>query len=180
MSGPVFPRMTRAELRAKRKAARLSQVQLAKAAGIRRGAVGYWEAKPAVCRNGWACQRMFKVLGIRILPVFRTSMRARGDGLLPVWAATERRTMEQARAAAEKREAQRLIRLRVLCGAMNRKGQPCRLKSEPSRRRCKFHGGRSTGPKTPEGRARIAEAQRRRWAAYRAERHTHTQEERPE
>jgi hypothetical protein len=31
----------------------------------------------------------------------------------------------------------------------------------------KFHGGLSTGPKTPEGRARIAEAQRKRWAAWR-------------
>ena len=180
MNGPVFPRMTGAELRAKRKAAGLSQVRLAKAAGIGRDAVSYWENKPALCRSGWACQRMFKVLGIRILPVNGTSMRARGDGGLSVWAEMERRAVEQARAAAEKREAQRLARLRVPCGATTRKGQPCRLKSEPGRRRCKFHGGRSTGPKTPEGRARIAEAQRRRWAAYRAERHTHTQEERPE
>jgi hypothetical protein len=29
--------------------------------------------------------------------------------------------------------------------------------------RCRLHGGKSTGPKTPEGRARIAEAQRARW-----------------
>ncbi|WP_282025582.1 helix-turn-helix domain-containing protein [Limimaricola cinnabarinus] len=172
--------MTGAELRAKRKAAGLSQVQLAQAAGIGRGAVGYWEAKPALSRSGWACQRMFKVLGIRILPVNGHSMRARGDGVLPIWAAIERRAIEQARAAAEKREAQRLARLRVLCGAMTRKGLPCRLKSEPGRKRCKFHGGRSTGPRTAEGRARIAEAQRRRWAAYRAERQAHSQEERPE
>jgi ABC transporter substrate binding protein len=34
-------------------------------------------------------------------------------------------------------------------------------------RRCRFHGGLSTGPKTAEGKARIAEAQRRRWAAVR-------------
>ena len=167
MNGPVFPRMTGAELRAKRKAAGLSQVQLAQAAGIGRGAVGYWEAKPALCRNGWACQRMFKVLGIRILPVFPTSTRTRGDGVLPVWAAMERRAIAQAIREAEKREAQRLARLRVPCGATTRKGLPCRLKSEPGRRRCKFHGGRSTGPRTPEGRARIAEGQRRRWAAYR-------------
>ena len=36
--------------------------------------------------------------------------------------------------------------------------------------RCRLHGGLSTGPKTPEGRARIAEAQRRRWARWRAAR----------
>lgn len=29
--------------------------------------------------------------------------------------------------------------------------------------RCKLHGGKSTGPKTAEGRARIAAAQRARW-----------------
>src|SRR5262249_12073701 len=38
----------------------------------------------------------------------------------------------------------------------------------PGKRRCRFHGGLSTGPRTVEGRARIAEAQRRRWKALRA------------
>ena len=32
---------------------------------------------------------------------------------------------------------------------------------------CRFHGGKSTGPKTQAGRARVAEAQRLRWRAYR-------------
>ena len=53
------------------------------------------------------------------------------------------------------------------CGAQTRKDSPCRCKPLPGKRRCKFHGGMSTGPKTPEGRERIAEAQRRRWAEYR-------------
>lgn len=45
--------------------------------------------------------------------------------------------------------------LRVQCEAKrHRDGQPCQAKSEPGKRRCRFHGGRSTGPKTPEGRAR--------------------------
>lgn len=45
--------------------------------------------------------------------------------------------------------------LRVQCGAKrHRDGQPCQAKSEPGKRRCRFHGGRSTGPKTPEGKAR--------------------------
>jgi len=44
---------------------------------------------------------------------------------------------------------------RVPCGAKrHRDGQPCQAKSEPGKRRCRFHGGRSTGPKTPEGKAR--------------------------
>jgi len=52
---------------------------------------------------------------------------------------------------------------RVICGAKTRKGAPCRMKSEPGKKRCKFHGGKSTGPRTRVGRQRIAEAQRRRW-----------------
>ena len=44
---------------------------------------------------------------------------------------------------------------RVICGARrHRDGQPCQARSEPGKRRCRFHGGRSTGPKTPEGKAR--------------------------
>lgn len=43
---------------------------------------------------------------------------------------------------------------RVICGARrHRDGQPCRAKCEPGKRRCKWHGGCSTGPRTPEGKA---------------------------
>jgi hypothetical protein len=58
-------------------------------------------------------------------------------------------------------------RKRPLCGAQTRAGGECKVRVESGKRRCRFHGGKSTGPKTPEGRARIAEAQRRRWAAWR-------------
>jgi hypothetical protein len=58
-------------------------------------------------------------------------------------------------------------RQRPVCGAQNRQGKPCSVKVEPGKRRCRFHGGLSTGPKTTAGRARIAEAQRWRWAALR-------------
>jgi len=34
--------------------------------------------------------------------------------------------------------------------------------------RCRLHGGLATGPKTEEGRYRISQAQRKRWAAWRA------------
>lgn len=44
---------------------------------------------------------------------------------------------------------------RVACGAKrHRDGQPCEAKPEPGKARCRFHGGKSTGPRTPEGRAR--------------------------
>ncbi|WP_430539508.1 HGGxSTG domain-containing protein [Lysobacter niastensis] len=42
------------------------------------------------------------------------------------------------------------------CGARTRAGTPCRTKPIPGRTRCRWHGGRSTGPKTPEGRAKAA------------------------
>jgi hypothetical protein len=48
-----------------------------------------------------------------------------------------------------------------------RAGGCCQVRSEPGKARCRFHGGKSTGPKTQAGRARIAEAQRLRWLAYR-------------
>jgi hypothetical protein len=60
---------------------------------------------------------------------------------------------------------------RPVCGARNRQGKPCAVRVEPGKRRCRFHGGLSTGPRTAEGRARIAQSQRRRWQAYRDSRH---------
>lgn len=44
---------------------------------------------------------------------------------------------------------------RVRCSARkHRDGQPCRALSEPGKRRCKWHGGCSTGPRTNEGKAK--------------------------
>lgn len=53
---------------------------------------------------------------------------------------------------------------RPTCGAKTRSGGVCAHKVTPGRTRCRYHGGKSTGPRTAEGRARIAEAQRKRWA----------------
>lgn len=102
-----------------------------------------------------------------------TSTRARGGGVLGdalvngnPWL-RERLSAELAR--IEQREQEKAAKRRVMCGAKTRKGSPCRNMSEPGKTRCKFHGGKSTGPKTAEGKTRIAEAQRRRWAKYRAQ-----------
>lgn len=54
---------------------------------------------------------------------------------------------------------------RTRCGAHSRStGKPCTAKGLLPSGRCRNHGGASTGPKTAEGKARIVEAQRRRWA----------------
>ena len=44
----------------------------------------------------------------------------------------------------------------LACGAKTRKGTPCKLTNIYLSGRCHLHGGLSTGPKTPEGRAKCA------------------------
>jgi hypothetical protein len=56
---------------------------------------------------------------------------------------------------------------RPACGAKGRSGLPCKNKVVPGKHRCNLHGGLSTGPKTAEGKARIALAQKARWAKLR-------------
>jgi hypothetical protein len=56
----------------------------------------------------------------------------------------------------------------LLCGARTRRGTYCKAPGNGQGGRCKLHGGKSTGPRTVEGRARIADANRRRAAAWRA------------
>ena len=61
------------------------------------------------------------------------------------------------------------MRPKTICGARRKyDGQPCQAKAL-RKGRCKLHGGMSTGPKTPEGRARIASAMRAKWTAKRSE-----------
>lgn len=74
---------------------------------------------------------------------FRVRAYDSGEGLSP-WAAS-RLAQSHAKDATK----------RVTCGARRaRDGQPCRAKSEQGKLRCKWHGGRSTGPRTAEGKAR--------------------------
>ena len=54
------------------------------------------------------------------------------------------------------------------CGAMTRKGRPCVRRPVRGNKRCPNHGGLSTGPRTLEGKARIAAVQRERWRKWRA------------
>ena len=159
--------MTGAELRAARKAAKISQADLAMRIGVSRDTVQYWEAKATIGFHG-AWRLMAEALGLREYPTsnaragewgvsFQTQADAQGEVLFIAFLARRK-----------SREAQAAARRRVICGARTRKGGACRNKSEPGKRRCKFHGGKSTGAKTPEGLARIADAQRRRWVRAKA------------
>lgn len=155
------------ELKARRQAKGLTQRQLADAAGIGRTAVQYWEGAFQIDPRGWAVERMADALDWDLALFRHNNARAR-DGVL-----SERTAMPEAgflarfmaeQARRVEHEAERAATRRVVCGAKTRKGTPCRMKSEPGKRRCKFHGGKSTGARTPEGIERIREAQRRRWA----------------
>ncbi len=44
----------------------------------------------------------------------------------------------------------------LACGARTRAGTPCKMTSIYLNGRCKLHGGLSTGPTSPEGKARAA------------------------
>jgi hypothetical protein len=45
-----------------------------------------------------------------------------------------------------------------ICGAKTRSGNPCKKWGMKPSGRCRLHGGKSTGPKTEEGKARISAA----------------------
>jgi hypothetical protein len=46
------------------------------------------------------------------------------------------------------------------CNALSKRTkQQCRAPAMKGKTKCRFHGGKSTGPKTPAGRQRIAQAQ---------------------
>ncbi len=44
------------------------------------------------------------------------------------------------------------------CGAKTHKGTPCQKAALKGKTRCRLHGGLSTGPRTAEGKARVAAA----------------------
>ena len=55
--------------------------------------------------------------------------------------------------SSDKPRKQANPRQRVPCGATrHRDGQPCQALSEPGKHRCRFHGGRSTGPRRQRAR----------------------------
>lgn len=51
----------------------------------------------------------------------------------------------------------------ILCGAKTRTGAPCKRQPIPGKKRCRNHGGLSTGPRTVEGKAKALACLRLRW-----------------
>ncbi len=125
-----------ADLRTIRRQAGLTQAQLGAAAGFSRQCVSHHENMRGTV-IGVAARRFREALE-------RMGMKVPGWGEPPIgdpWRTTAK----------------------THCDAKTRNGTRCKCPAMPSGR-CRFHGGLSTGPKTKEGRERIAAAQRARHA----------------
>lgn len=143
--GKHFPGFSSAaELKAWRRAAGWSQAELARHSGVHVQTVKYHEGREGVI--GGHAPRRFRA-------AFETAnvLEPRPDG-----------------ASSTPRTAQ-LEQADIRCGAKTRKGTPCMAPAIPGSGRCKLHGGKSTGPRTSEGRDRIRRAQVARWERFRAE-----------
>jgi transcriptional regulator with XRE-family HTH domain len=158
-----------------------TQHELADAAGLHSNAVAYWEqtvAIPTGRHQPHACRQIAEALrrsgvefvghakpGVRLVQNHnycgRPPSRARAQhGVIPVISG------QGAWPPNTQRHDPRLTATRMACGARTRANGSCRAKAMANHR-CRMHGGLSSGPKTSAGRARIAEAQRRRWARWR-------------
>ncbi|MBK5965226.1 hypothetical protein CCR95_14295 [Thiocystis minor] len=65
-----------------------------------------------------------------------------------------------------------------VCGAKTRRGTPCQCKPLKRGGRCRFHGGLSTGPRTPEGRIQATENLAKARAALNSPEHVDTRKTR--
>lgn len=127
-------------------------------------------SEPTPIRRVWL--QVLKILGLLTFP---TPARASWGLRLASWAITNMSSYwidSRLRIRHQGRAPKR--RWRQECGAKCRDGHACcapavwdKLTNRPRNGRCKLHGGFSTGPRTPEGKARIAAAQRERWRQWR-------------
>jgi transcriptional regulator with XRE-family HTH domain len=169
-----------------------SKADLARAAGLDRKAVAWWERKvaitgvtqsPGVEKIADALQRAGihfpepLMIELSREPESGDAMLVRLGVLRPKPRRRKPKLCRRLDLALAVEPAQRLqspdwrVVHGVECGARTRKGLPCK---RPAYRngRCRSHGGLCTGARAAEGRARIAEAQRRRWAAARRSEHS--------
>ena len=153
--------MTGAELKSFRVMVGLSQRELARLAGVHRNSVAYLEIKGKVNADTSAAKKVLRALDASFsTPSLCKRKRGHHGFSRHEWFEWN---LAKQLVLVDERISQRNSVTRVMCNAKTRKGTDCRNLSEAGRRRCKFHGGMSTGPRTAEGRQRIADAQKRRW-----------------
>lgn len=159
--------MTGKELAMLRRRAGLSQAALAQSVGVSRQTVSYWERKPALDGRTETLGRIADALDPADRELLLSSRPALGFITLRFVSPVSPEQVKLIIKAEAQRKSTRAQMRSGTCGATTRKAMKCRLKSEPGKQRCRLHGGLSTGPTSSAGKARIAEAQRKRWAAWR-------------
>lgn len=155
--------MTGKELAVLRRRAGWSQAALARRIGVSRQAISYWEQRAAIDGRGAVISRIAAQLGLEYGEKLLMSRPGLGFVTLKFVGCLSRQNIQSVADAIKMRKVTLANMARRPCKAMTRAGMPCRLQSEPGRQRCRLHGGLSTGPKTAEGKKRIAAAQRLRW-----------------
>lgn len=143
------------QLKTKRLEFGLSRRVLADICKLHPNSIAYWERQAQIDPRGYACSRILEVLGLTIL---RRQTRAREHGVL------QSQGLSPCSISKAQTRVCQSFKGRNYCEAQTRKGTPCQRVTEPGKTRCRLHGGLSTGPKTAEGKAKIAEAQKKRWA----------------
>lgn len=147
------------DLKRERQARKLSRRALAALCNLHPDTIRYWEKKPKLDARGYAPRLICSALGIALPdPKRRIAPQSK-----PTWGILNTNT--RARHGVLQLPARKAWP--TTCGSRTRNGGKCKARPVNGKRRCRYHGGLSTGPKTPEGKARIAEAQRRRWKAFR-------------
>lgn len=161
--------------------------------GLPHAAAAWHEAKD-VHEGVFPCGHVFTGEGVELIPwaIVRGQSDCStcgGEGEVPVWKSPSAWAKQDARDARQKKQAasdaakvlfesgpalgysikawrQMLRFLRPVCQAhCRRTGKPCRNPVVLGAVRCGLHGGKSRGPVTAEGRARIADSNRRRQKA---------------
>ena len=173
-----------AQIRAARTLLGWSQDELASAAGLHPNAVAYWELTVAIPfgrHEPHACRKITEALrcaGVEFVGHAKPGVRLVQNANF-VMKPPSRRRARRGVIRVSSHLAMLLMRTKTLpavvarrktsspCGARTRTGAPCR-RMGLGNGRCANHGGMSSGPKTPAGRRRISEVQRKRWAAWRA------------
>jgi len=150
------------ELRAARKTVGWSQADLGKRAGFSLRAVAYHEQKKGGRIDGVAPAAFRAVLlevGATLAPL--PPRRVPPPSTLELMMYSRPAKIKVLRDQDAPRPAKPPP---LICGAKKRDGDPCKAKGVPGKKRCRNHGGLSTGPRTAEGLAIISRAQVNRHA----------------
>lgn len=172
------------QIRAARAFLGWTRADLARASGLHRNSIAYWESadeiptglyhEPVACR---LIRQALSAVGVKLtitphcsVGMCRTTNNAtstRGGarprhGVLQISSNTAARGHNSRQQPAPSQSAP------AACGARTRVGRPCARKALMNGR-CVNHGGKSTGPKTEAGRKRISRAQKTRWRKWRSE-----------